>query len=64
MQKLVAEFPIGTTFGMKGKLWYLLGYTESDELIVTTTNPADNWEEANDIKEYLHAQCVREAMTK
>ncbi len=59
VQKLITEFPLGSTFYMNEKVMYLLGYTEGDMLIVTPVNPSRNYEKANACKEYVCASHFR-----
>ncbi len=55
VQKLIAEFPLGSVFNVKDTTLYLLGYTENDMLIVSEVNPSVDYEGANENKKYLCA---------
>lgn len=59
VQKLAAEFPLGTAFEVKGRILYLVGYNEDDSLIVSRFNPATDYEAANENREYLCASHCR-----
>lgn len=65
VQKLFHEFPIGTTVKTEKGILYLIGYTESDELIMSDVNPfgpdADYDEAFSDAhKKYICAQHLRD----
>jgi hypothetical protein len=60
IQKLVAEFPLGTSFEMPGgRVLHLVGYNEGDTLIVSETDPHADYERATATQEYLCASHVR-----
>lgn len=63
VQALLKEFPPGSIFHEPdgGKAW-LIGYTESDELILTRSNPYVDWEAANTARFFCDAQLVREGI--
>lgn len=63
VQKLAAEFPMGSTFDVpgKGKFW-LLGYNEEDMLIVSRVDPCEDWIKANEGREYLCASHCRQRL--
>jgi hypothetical protein len=39
VQRLAREFPLDSMFNVNGQMYYLLGYTEQDVLILTPINP-------------------------
>lgn len=41
VRKLAAEFPPGTVYDFSGVTWYVLSYTESDSVILSTIDPYD-----------------------
>lgn len=63
VRKLAAEFPLGTTFLIKGERFYLLGYNENDMIIISKINPHEEYDEALANKEYVCAEHVRTAST-
>ncbi len=61
VRKLYEEFPLRSSlFVIGGVRHYLLGYTESDELILTPFSPAKQWEKAQENKIYVCAGHFRE----
>jgi len=53
VQKLAEEFPLGSKFtGPNGEPLHLLGYTETDELILSNIDPTVDYEGANANKLY------------
>ncbi len=59
VQKLAAEFPMGDVFCLGGRILYLLGWNESDMLIVSAIDPAVDYDRANESREYLCAKHCR-----
>lgn len=63
VQKLAAEFPIGSVFQVDGKPpLYLLGWTEEDTIIVSEIDPCEDYEAAHEAKQYLCASHFRETL--
>lgn len=60
VQKLAAEFPLGSSFKVRGETLYLVGYNENDSLIVSRFNPAIDYEAATSSQQYLCASHCRE----
>jgi hypothetical protein len=61
VQRLAREFPVGITLAIHGSRYYLLGYNESDMLLVSKINPREDYDGALAATEYIHADCVRKA---
>ena len=59
VQKLAAEFPIGTVVKHDGKNLHLLGYNESDMLILSEIDPHVDYDGANESKVYICAEHLR-----
>lgn len=59
VQRLAAEFPAGSSFSHEGTRYWIIGWTESDLLIISTTSPHQDYEKAVATKEYCHAHCLR-----
>lgn len=64
VRKLAAEFPPGTRIFHRERIWWLLGYTESDELIITDSSPFEDYDKAVEAKKIVHAQCIRDNFTR
>ncbi len=66
VKALAREFPPKTSFeDIYGRgIWWVLGYTENDCLILTPVNPGKDYEGAHTQKFYVHAQCMRDAINK
>lgn len=62
VRRLAEEFPIGVAFLVGDSCYYLIGYTESDILICSKTDPRTNYDVAIANPEYIHADCVRGAV--
>ncbi len=62
VQRLAEEFPVGTVVGIHGRKLYLIGWTEGDELILSSIDPFADYEGATAAREYLCASHVREAL--
>jgi hypothetical protein len=61
VQALAKEFTIGTHVHEPGNsIAWLIGYTESDELIFSRVNPYQNWKGAVDARFYVDAQDLRD----
>ena len=62
VQQLAREFPIGNgiSFVVKGRRFFLLGYTEDDSLIISRVNPARNYQLATKRQEFLEACHLRD----
>lgn len=61
VQKLAAEFPLGTVVQHDGTNLYLLGYTEDDTLIMSEIDPGVDYDGANASKVYFCAGHLRDA---
>ena len=59
VQALIREFPVGSTFTSREGVVWCIGYTESNELIVTVVNPYLDWESALKARVYLPVPFVR-----
>lgn len=59
VQRLAAEFPLGTVFDTGKGRWYLVGWTENDSLIVSRVDPRRDYEGAMNSKQYLCASHFR-----
>ena len=59
IQRLAAEFPLGTTFGIGDKKAFLVGYNEGDMLILSYTDPYNDYEKATTEQFYLCASHAR-----
>lgn len=64
VQALAAEFPIGMQFTDADETVWLIGYTESNELIFSGVNPYLDWNGAVDERFYCEADIVRAAFAK
>ena len=62
VQQLAREFPLHTQVRIDGQLYYLLGYTECDSLIVSKISPYLAYEQALATQEYICAAHVREGV--
>lgn len=60
VQALARRFPAGeqVVIGDHGRSW-IIGYTESDELILSAVDPFQNFDAAREARFYVHASCVR-----
>lgn len=61
IQDLAKEFPFDTRFLCNGKVLYLVGYAEPEQLIVSETDPYDDYDAAVKGQFHMHAQCVRDS---
>lgn len=59
VQKLAAEFPLGTSFDVRGETLYLVGYNEDDSLIVSRFDPYEDYEAAVGSQQRLCASHFR-----
>ena len=55
VQELASEFPIGTILKIKDKNTYLIGWTESDGLIVSPIDPYESYDKSIDQQIYVCA---------
>ena len=55
IQELASEFPMGTILKVKDKNIYLVGWTESDELIVSPIDPYESYDKSIDQQMYVCA---------
>jgi len=60
VQELAKEFPPGTRIILHGARWHLMGYTERDGLIITSTDPIEDYDVAVAARRTIHAQHVRD----
>jgi hypothetical protein len=60
VQRLAKEFPLDTKFYIRGTLYYVLGYTEDDRLIVSTINPFEDYDRAFESATHFCAEHARE----
>ncbi len=64
VQKLAAEFPLGTVIRTPaGVDLYLLGYTENDGLVMSAIDPSKDFDGAVASKVFVHAECARPSTT-
>lgn len=61
VQALMAEFAMGSHYIIDGELHHLIGFTEDDKLILSTVDPAEDYDGALDARVYLCAEHVRAA---
>ena len=61
VQALAKEFPIGSTFALNGETMYLIGYTESDMLMVSPISPEDDYDAAMEQRRHVCAAHLRPA---
>lgn len=61
VRKLALEFPLGTriSFHEEGELFYVIGYTEGGDLVVSKIDPDKDFAAAVANKELLCAHCIR-----
>lgn len=59
VQKLAAEFPLGMPIVVDGVEHWVIGYNESDMLLISPLNPADDFEGSKAAKAYLCAAHLR-----
>ncbi len=59
VQKLIEEFPIASILRVDGELFYLIGWNEDDSLIISPVDPAEDYDGAIAVKEYLCAKHLR-----
>ena len=60
LQPLFREFPIGTKFIVKGRVLHMLGINEDERIIVSETYPGDDYDKAQETKEYLCLKHIRD----
>jgi hypothetical protein len=60
VQKLAAEFPPGKQLYLFGEIVFVLGWNEADQVIVSTTNPNEDYDRAVATKKNVCADHVRE----
>lgn len=60
VQRLAAEFPMDSVFTVKGVKMWIIGYTESDSLLITPINPDLDYEGAMAARRRLCAQHLRD----
>ncbi len=60
VQKLAAEFPPGKRLYWFGATAWVVGWHESDQLIVSRTDPSVDYDRAVATKEYICADHVRQ----
>lgn len=60
VRKLIDEFPPFSVFALDGVTWYLIGWTESDRLIVSRVDPHVDYETAMASREHICAQHLRD----
>lgn len=60
VKKLMEKFPFEThwRFVVGAEIYFLLGYTESEKLIVSKTNPKLDYDKAVKNQEYICASCL------
>jgi hypothetical protein len=61
VRKLAAEFPLGSSIINGDDVFYLLGYTENDMLIISDINPGVDYEGALENTQYVCASHARDA---
>ena len=62
VRRLMREFGIGDKVEMDGKTWHIIGYTEGDQIVISTISPAeDRYDEMMERREYICADHLREA---
>lgn len=62
VQALAREFPIWMVFNTpEGQMW-VMGYTESDEVLLTPIDPREDYDGALAMHRQVHATCLRDAM--
>lgn len=59
VRQLAAEFPIGSVLSVKGGTWYVIGWSEGDELFISQTWLGDDYDKAIEERELIHASHVR-----
>ena len=59
VRKLAAEFPLGTEMDINGVIYYLIGYTENDMLIISNVNPWENYDQAYAARCHICAEHFR-----
>ena len=59
MRRLAAEFPLRTLVNVGGTLFFVIGYTEDDGLIISQIDPADNYDAAVADKKHVCAEHLR-----
>ena len=55
IQAMAKKFPMDSVFLIYGVKHYLLGYTEDEMLILSSTPPNENYEKAIETKIFVHA---------
>ena len=55
VQALAEKFPCGSHWHVAGKVYWLIGYTEDDCLIVSQIDPYEDYDRAVQMKEYVYA---------
>lgn len=61
VQRLAAEFPLGTVFKVRGENLYLVGYNENDTVLVSRIDPYVDYDGAVGSQQWMHAIHFRKA---
>jgi hypothetical protein len=64
VRALAREFPVGTILDIAGERTFVIGYTESDMLILSPTDPTVDYHTAIADRLYVCARHVRAAMVR
>lgn len=59
VQKLFAEFPPESKVRVGNEYFYVLGYTENDEIIITLHNPGEDYDAAINDQRFVCAKHLR-----
>lgn len=58
VQRLIQKFPPGSRYLIEDRMHFLVGYTEGGGLLISTTNPYEDYEKAVKTADTLCAECL------
>jgi len=60
LQKVIMDFPLGTVISMKGKSFWVVGYTDDKELSVSPINPHKDWSSSLSLSFRIPAERIKD----
>lgn len=64
VQEMAREFPMGSRFESPTATFYLIGYYEPDELLISAINPRVDWQRAVDEHFHVSVAQMRTSMAR
>lgn len=64
VQKLAAEFPLGLPLQLDNAMYFVIGYTEDDSLVISSTHPGHDYDTAYETRQRVCAQHVRDGIAQ